>query len=139
LSSGYTQHCVVAQNGETAFMLLRAVYPLAGFACLTALVAAVLNIFSGRWRRMYRLAVGLLITAMLLCALGMFGSNVTRALAALDGVNVGVGGSLGTMLVAVAVLLSLALASEAYDDGRGLVSAAALGAGPDRSSVCAMP
>jgi hypothetical protein len=138
-ASGYVAACAVATDGGTAFTLLKVVYPLAGVACVAAIIAAALAMFSRHSYRRVRIASGITLASMLTGAIIVFASSLTRALAALDGVPVGVGGSLGTMLVSTAVLLSLAIASQAYDEGRSLEPAETTNAGSTISRVHATP
>ncbi len=107
-ASGYTAPCQVASGGGAAFRQLTTVYPIVLLAVLLCVAGAVLSLRPGRrLRGAQRLAAGSAALAALL-AVALFATSVERALAPLAGLSVGVGGTLGTMQLAAAVLLCLA-------------------------------
>ncbi|HEX6644766.1 MAG TPA: hypothetical protein VF037_08810 [Gemmatimonadales bacterium] len=109
-ASGYAQDCAVGD--EVAFRRLQAVYPLVIVALVLGLAGAGLGLDRApRARRMQRS----LAAAVLLCAVGavvLFAGSLRPALAALTELPVGVGGTLGTMEMSLAMLLALAAALE---------------------------
>lgn len=107
-ASRYAAPCAVARGGEAAFRRLRAVYPLVLVAVVLCLAGAALSFPSARRvGAAQRLAAGGAALAALAAVL-VFASSVGTALAALANLPVGVGGTLGTMQLAAAVLLCLA-------------------------------
>jgi hypothetical protein len=115
--SGYTKQCEVAQGGNRAFALLKTVYPLVWIAILVALLGAG-SIILGKSSPVAALAAPV-VAAILVLAVVLFAITVNVALAELSGVPVGVGGSLGTMLITTSMLLSLALWAVHLDAQRG--------------------
>lgn len=108
-ASGYAEPCAVASGGEAAFTRLRLVYPLVLLAALVCLMGAALSLRSG-WRLLglhRRPACAAAVVALL--AVALFAGSVGDALAALQGVSMGTGGTLGTMQLSAAVLLCLAV------------------------------
>jgi hypothetical protein len=103
--SGYGAPCAVADAG--AFARLRTVYPLVMLAALLAVAAAGLSLgrSSGaeRAQRLLGGASGLAAFAGLI----LFAVSVRPALAEVADLPVGVGGTLGTMQLALALLLCL--------------------------------
>ncbi len=108
--SGYAASCTVAAEGEAAFRQLRAVYPLVIAATACCLLGAILSMASARYRRrvVVPFAAGAALTSVL--AVILFASSFGTALHDLRGLRVGTGGTLGTMELAVAVLLCLTVA-----------------------------
>ena len=104
-ASGYASPCVIADRN--AFAELKLIYPfvIAGavLCVLAALSTLVRRSWSARGQRILAcVAAGLAIAAPIL-----FGHTATEALAALRGLPFGVGGSLGTMQLLVAILMCL--------------------------------
>jgi hypothetical protein len=109
-ASGYTADCAVAD--ADAFRRLRAVYPLVIAAVILGLGGAGLGLDSAaRARRMQRsLAAATVLSAI--AAIVLFAGSLRPALTELVALPVGVGGTLGTMELSLAVLVSLAAALE---------------------------
>jgi lysylphosphatidylglycerol synthetase-like protein (DUF2156 family) len=108
-ASGYAEPCAVASGGDAAFGRLRMAYPLVLLAALLCLAGAVLSLRPAwRLRGAHRRAACAAALAALL-AVALFAGSVGDALAALQGVSMGTGGSLGTMQLSAAVLLCLAV------------------------------
>ena len=113
-ASGYTTPCAVADAG--AFARLRTAYPLVILAALLALAAAALSLARGsraaRAQRLLGIASGLAALAGLV----LFAGSVRPALAAIADLPVGVGGTLGTMQLALALLLCLTVGIDGERD-----------------------
>ncbi|MGE5927689.1 MAG: hypothetical protein ACM357_10055 [Gemmatimonadota bacterium] len=107
-ASGYPAPCAVADS--RAFARLRLVYPLVLTAALLAAAGMALSL--SRAALVSHVRRGLASAAALgtIGALGLFATSVRPALAAIADLPVGVGGTLGTMQVALAFLLLLAAA-----------------------------
>ena len=107
-ASGYPAPCEIGDSG--AFAMLRTVYPLILLAALLSFGGAAFAMFRARRpRTMVRaLAGGGGLAA--LAGLTLFAASVRPALAAIAELPVGVGGTLGTMQLALALLLSLTVA-----------------------------
>lgn len=108
-ASGYASPCAVAPGGEGAFGRLRVVYPMVLLAAFLGVAGAAVAL-RPRWRLrgVHRhAACGAAVVALL--AVVLFAISVGDALAALQGVEMGTGGSLGTMQLSAAVLLCLAV------------------------------
>lgn len=107
-ASGYPAPCTIARGGEAAFRRLRAVYPLVLLAALLAAAGAAMSLRPAwRLRAPQRLAAAAAALAALL-SVGLFAGSAARALAPLAGLPFGVGGTLGTMQLSLALLLCLA-------------------------------
>lgn len=108
--SGYTASCIVAAEGQAAFRRLRAVYPLVIAATACCVLAAILSMAPARYRRrvVVPFAAGAACGSVL--AVVLFANSFGTALHDLRGLGVGTGGTLGTMELAVAVLLCLTMA-----------------------------
>jgi hypothetical protein len=107
-ASGYAAPCAVARGGAGAFRRLRLVYPLVLLAVALCVLGALLSLRPAwRLRTAQRLAAGA-AALVALAAVSVFAGSVGNALAVLADLPVGVGGTLGTMQLAAAVLLCLA-------------------------------
>lgn len=108
--SGYTASCTVAPEGQAAFRQLRAVYPLVIAATACCVLGAILSMAPARYRRrvVVPFAAGAAFGSVL--AVILFANSLGTALHDLRGLGVGTGGTLGTMELAVAVLLCLTVA-----------------------------
>ncbi|HEX6368907.1 MAG TPA: hypothetical protein VF006_08240 [Longimicrobium sp.] len=130
-ASGYAAPCAVARGGDAAFRRLRAVYPVvlaAVFLCVAGAVASLRPAW--RLRGAHRVAAGGAAAAALL-AVALFAASVGQALASLQGVRMGTGGSLGTMQLSAGVLLCLAAClSPAPERSPGRPGRAAAGLSP---------
>lgn len=106
-ASGYPVPCVVAD--PRAFTRLRLVYPIVLLAALLAAAGAALSL-SGRARRNpVRRGLAAAAGGAAVGALALFAASVRAALTAIADLPVGVGGTLGTMQVALAFLLLLTI------------------------------
>lgn len=106
--SSYADPCTVAD--ASAFGWLRTVYPLVLSSALLALAGSVTALLrSPRSTSMHRALAGS-AGAVALVALVLFAQSVRPALAAITGLPVGVGGTLGTMQLSLALLLCLTAA-----------------------------
>ena len=103
--SGYLAACEVAS--ASAFLRLRLVYPLMALAALACVAGAGMS-FQPRWR-LHPIQRGLAAGAALaaLVAVPLFLESVGKALAPLQGLAVGVGGTLGMMQLVAGVILCL--------------------------------
>ena len=107
-ASGYPAPCEIGDSG--AFAMLRTVYPLILLAALLSFGGAAFAMFRARRpRTMVRALAGAGGLAAL-AGLALFAAAVRPALAAIAELPVGVGGTLGTMQLALALLLSLTVA-----------------------------
>ena len=107
-ASGYPAPCEIGDSG--AFAMLRAVYPLILLAALLSFGGAAFAVFRARRpRTMVRAFAGAGGLAAL-AGLALFAVSVRPALAAIAELPVGVGGTLGTMQLALALLLSVTVA-----------------------------
>lgn len=112
-ASGYADPCIVAD--ASAFGWLRTVYPLVLFSTLLALAGSVTALLrSPRSISMHRAFAGS-AGAVALAALVLFAESVRPALAAIADLQVGVGGTLGTMQLSLALLLCLTAAIGSHD------------------------
>ena len=106
--SGYGAPCAVADAG--AFARLRTVYPLIMLGALLALAGASLSLaLSARAARAQRMLGGASALAGL-AGLALFSGSIRPALAEIAALPVGVGGTLGTMQLALALLVCLTVA-----------------------------
>jgi hypothetical protein len=107
-ASGYPAPCAVADS--RAFTRLRLVYPLILAAGLLAAVGAALSLrrdpLRSRAQRVLASAGGVATIG----ALALFATSIQAALAAIADLPIGVGGTLGTMQLALAFLLLLTVA-----------------------------
>lgn len=125
-ASGYPAPCAIGD--PVAFARLRMVYPLLLAAALLALAGGLLAV--GRGAPWGQAQQGLAAVAGLgaLGALVLFAASVRPALAAIAGLPIGVGGTLGTMQLSLACLLLLTAAL--HPAPRGLPSRSASGSEP---------
>jgi hypothetical protein len=107
-TSGYRAPCAVADPG--AFARLRIVYPLILVAVMLALGGAVLSIGQGVFLGQAQRALAAAAAIATLGGLVVFALSIRSALAAIADLPVGVGGTLGTMQVSLALLLLLTAA-----------------------------
>lgn len=106
--SGYAAPCAVAD--ADAFARLRTVYPLIMLAALLALAGAGLSLArSARAARAQRVLGGASGLGAL-AGLALFAGSIRAALAEIAALPVGVGGTLGTMQLALALLVCLTVA-----------------------------
>lgn len=106
--SGYPEPCAVAD--ERAFGRLRAVYPLILFATLLSLAGGAASVpRASRSAVAQRVLAGASGLAAVL-GLVVFARSIRPALAAIADLPVGVGGTLGTMQLSLALILSLVVA-----------------------------
>ena len=105
--SGYAAPCRIAAGGAAAFRELQAVFPLIVIATVCCLLGAIASLPPLRRFQSYQpqLAAGAALTAVL--AVILFARSVGEALADLQGLSVGTGGSLGTMQLTLAVMLCM--------------------------------
>lgn len=104
--SGYPMSCAIADRN--AFAALRVAYPLVIAAAILCVISAVLSLVRGSaaWMRGQRVSA-CIASGLALAAPVLFVHTLSDALAALRGLPVGVGGSLGTMQLSAAILLCL--------------------------------
>ncbi len=119
-ASGYPAPCEIGDPG--AFARLRAVYPLLLVAALLSLGGAAFAMSRAQRARMMVPALAGAGGLAAFAGLALFAASVRPALAAIAELPVGVGGTLGTMELALALLLSLTVATH------GAPSAAPAGA-----------
>ena len=108
-ASGETASCEVASAG--AFQRLRLVFPLLMLAALTCVAAAGMSLQPG-WR-LHPVQRGLGVGAALaaLVSVPLFQESIGKALAALQGLATGVGGTLGMMQLVAGVVLGAVVAT----------------------------
>ena len=106
--SGYTTSCDV--TSAAAFLRLRLVYPLLMLATLASVGGAALS-SRPHWR-LHPIQRGLAAGAALaaLVAVPLFNDSIGKALAPLQGLAAGVGGTLGTMELVLGVVLGAVVA-----------------------------
>ena len=107
-ASGYPDPCAVADPGT--FARLRTVYPLVLAAALLALAGGILSVTQNARRPGLRNGVTAAAGLAALGALILFATSVRAALAAIADLPVGVGGTLGTMQLSLALILLLTAA-----------------------------
>jgi hypothetical protein len=106
-ASGDVELCAVAPGGEGAYRQLRSVYPLLWVGITICLIEGASQFLKqGRLRFPHRIAAFFAALVPFL-ALYLFSHSLGRALAILINLEVGTGGSLGTMEMAAAILLCL--------------------------------
>ena len=106
-ASGYAVPCAVAD--PRAFTRLRLVYPLALTAALLAAAGAALSASGGVLGSPIQRVLAAAAGAATIGALALFATSI-QALTAITDLPVGVGGTLGTMQLALPFLLLLAIA-----------------------------
>ena len=110
-ASRYEEPCAIAEGGTMPFAILRSVYPLVLSAALCCVIGAALSVTRRTRSAHYRslAAGGAALTA--LTAVVLFAWSAGPALEPLRDLAVGTGGSLGTMQLTTAILLSVAAVS----------------------------
>jgi hypothetical protein len=111
LTSGDADLCAMAPGAEGEYRQLRAVFPLVSLAITVSLVGAVAQCRHA-WRRRFPHRVAACAVAVLSAlALWLFSRSLGPAVAVLADLDVGTGGTLGTMEVTAAILLCLSAAA----------------------------
>ena len=102
---GDAELCAVAPGGEAAYRQLLAVYPILWVSIVLCLVGSAAP-FRKHWRLKFaNRVIALMAATLAFLALWLFSHALGRALTALSHLEVGTGGSLGTMEMTAAILL----------------------------------